>query len=255
MPSGSNGVRTDSGLSGAPSSGADSPSPSSRITLSVIDDHPTVRKALRDAAERTMNVELVAEAGAAGEAFKWLEEKSPDVAVVDLSLSDGHGFDLLDNIRTHCPETRALVFSMYDEEVYAERALRAGASGYLMKVATAEEVLRAVQHVHDGGIYLSTEMTNRVLKRMVEDGVEEARFPIDELTDRELQVFQMLGQGLTVDEIADRISLARKTVETYRRRTKQKLGHETAAEVVSHAARWVLGQPQGDEPGSISSPS
>lgn len=194
-----------------------------------------------------MNVEIVAEAGAAEEAFHWLEEKNPDVAVVDLSLSDGHGFDLLKNIRTHCPETRALVFSMYDEEVYAERALRAGASGYLMKVATAEEVLRAVQHVHEGGIYLSRKMTDRVLKKMAQDGADEARFPIDELTDRELQVFQMLGQGLTVAEIADRINLARKTVETYRRRAKEKLGHETAAEVVSHAARWVLGQPESDE--------
>lgn len=230
-----------------PSDPAETPDPADHINLALIDDHPTVRSAIRSAAEDTMDIEVVAESSSAEEAFQWIEEQEPDVAVVDLSLSDGHGFDLLGNLQAHCPETSILVFSMYDETVYAERVLRAGASGYLMKAASAAEVLRAVRRVHEGGVYLSGKMTERVLKKMVEGQAEEARFPIDELTDRELQVFQMLGQGLTLSEIADRLSLARKTVETYRRRAKEKLGVDSAEKVVAHAARWTLAQPQTDE--------
>lgn len=213
------------------------------IDLVLVDDHPTIRSALRSAAENTMDMAVVAESGTASDAFQLVEEHTPDVVVVDLSLADGHGFDLLNNVRSHCPDTRSLVFSMYDETVYAERALRAGASGYLMKGAPADEVLTAARKVDGGGVYLSDQMTARVLKKVIEGEAEEAHFPIDELTDRELQVFQMLGQGHPLSEIADHLSLARKTVETYRRRAKDKLGIGSAEEMVAYAARWTLAQP------------
>lgn len=230
-----------------PNGPAETTDSAGHIALVLIDDHPTVRSAIRSAAEDTIDIEVVAETGSAEEAFQLIEGQEPDVAVVDLSLSDSHGFDLLNNLQAHSPETSALVFSMYDETVYAERALRGGASGYLMKVASAREVLRAVRRVDESGVYLSQQMTERVLKKMVEDEAEEAHFPIDDLTDRELQVFQMLGQGLTLSEIADRLNLARKTVETYRRRAKEKLGVESAGKLVAHAVQWTLAQPEADE--------
>lgn len=229
---------SESGSSAQPSNSTD------RIDLVLVDDHPTVRDALRSVAENMMGIEVVAETGSAGEAQQLVEENSPDVVVLDLSLDDGYAFELLDNLQDQFPEIRVLIFSMYDERVYAHRAFQAGASGYLMKAAPAKEVLQAARHVHNGGVYLSDEMTKRVLKKMVEDQSEEARFPVGELTDRELQVFRMLGQGLTLSEIADRLDLARKTVETHQRRAREKLGYETAAEVLAHAAQWVLGQPK-----------
>ena len=221
--------------------------PEGHLGVAVVDDHPAIRKALRQAVNDTMDMQVVAESGSREEALSVINEASPDVVIVDLSLQDGHGFDLLAQLKTHAPDTKLLVFSMYDEKVYAERALKAGASGYLMKAVPITKVLTAIRCVAEGSIYLSSEMTSRVLQKMVSDREAEARFPIHELTDRELQVFQMLGQGKTVEEIADGLDLARKTVETYRRRAKEKLGYETAAEVVSHAARWVLGQPGGSE--------
>lgn len=233
------------------SSGSKGPSESTgqtdHIDLLLIDDHPTVRSAIRSAAEDALDITVVGEAESSEEAFPLLEEKEPDVAIVDLSLSDGHGFDLLDNLQVHSPNTESLVFSMYDETVYANRVLQAGASGYLMKAASTSEVLRAVRHVHEGGVYLSETMTEQVLGKMVENQGEGERFPIDELTDRELQVFQMLGQGITLSEIADRLNLARKTVETYRRRAKEKLGVENAEKVVAFAARWTLAQGKENE--------
>lgn len=218
------------------------------IELVLVDDHPTILSALRGAVEDTIDMRVVAECSTSEESFQLAKEHSPDVIVVDLSLDDGHGFDVLENIRAHCPDIRSLVFSMYDEKVYAERALRAGASGYLMKAAPPKEVIKAVRTVHDGEVYLSEQMTRRVLKGMNHEVGERPHFPIDEFTDRELQVFQMLGQGLPLSEISDRLDLARKTVETYRRRAKEKLGVESGEELVAYATRWTLAQPTEKDP-------
>lgn len=219
-------------------------SSSSHIDIVIVDDHPTTRSTIRRAAEETMGMKVVGETGSATEAFALIEEHEPAVATVDLSLDDGHGLDLLENVRNHCPETRTVVFSMYDEKVYAERAFRAGASGYLMKASAAGTLVEAIRQVNDGEVYLSPEMTSRVLKRMVKGEAKEAQFPIDSLTDRELQVFQMMGHGLTVEEITERLNLARKTVETHRRHAKEKLGVDSVSELMSHAARWTMAHAQ-----------
>jgi DNA-binding NarL/FixJ family response regulator len=211
------------------------------IRVAVVDDHPPIREAIRRAAEESMDVRIVAETGSVGEASRLIEEHEPDVAVVDLSLRDGHGFELLKSVRAQHLDTRLVVYSLHDETVYAERALRAGASGYLMKGGSTADVLAAVRRVAAGEVYLSPEMKRRVLPAMRSDGEEEVHFPIDELTDRELHVFRTMGRGLTANAIADRLGIARKTVDTHRRRIKEKLGYQTTDEVVAHAARWVLG--------------
>lgn len=193
-----------------------------------------------------MEMDVVAETGSVPEALPLIEEHAPDVAIIDLFLSDGYDFGFIEDLRAQCPGTGLVVFSMHEETVYAERALRAGASGYLMKPAGTEEVLTAARRVAENGVYLSPEMTSRVLQGMPKEQTETIHFPIDELSGRELEVFQLLGQGLTVDSVAERLGVACKTAETHRRRAKEKLGYETIDQVVSHAVRWIQAGTRGD---------
>ena len=217
------------------------------LSVAIVDDHPAIREALRRTAESRMSMEVVAEAGSNEEALRLIKEHSPDVAVLDLVLRDGQSFSLIETLRAERPETGLLVFSMCDEAIYAERVLRGGASGYIMKPAGTEAVLKAAKRVGDGKMYLSSEMTTRVLLRAEKGSGKEIRFPIDELTSKELDVFKMVGRGMTAGAIADQLGLARKTVETHRREAKEKLGYETIHEVTSHAARWVQAGVQAEE--------
>lgn len=219
----------------------------STIRVAVIDDHPAVRTGIRETVNDTMGLDVVAESGSVDEAIQLIEDEQPDVVVLDLSLEDGHGFQLLENIQARFPETRVVVFSVYDEKAYARRAMQTGASGYVMKNAPLDELITAIRRVEKDEMYLSTKMVSRILKDVVDGPTDSAHFPIDELTDRELQVFQMLGQGVTLNEIADRLNLARKTVETYRRRAKEKLGFEKASELMAHAIQWTDAQRGGED--------
>lgn len=220
------------------------------LTLAVVDDHPPIRQAFRDATSQRIDMDIVAEAGSAEEARSLLTgstltgntltgNSSPDVAVVDLTLGGEKSFGLLRTLRAECPETGVLVFSVHEERVYAERAFWCGASGYVMKPASTAEALKAARQVDRGEAYLSPEMRSWVLQGPDAGGDGRIHFPIDELTDRELEIFRMMGRGLTRTEIADRLGLARKTVETHRRHIKEKLGYENVDPVVSHASRWV----------------
>ncbi len=230
-------VRTRFPDSPADDSPADD-SPADRLTVAIVDDHPPIREAICHEVEQAIGMTVAAEADSPEAASRLVNECGPDVAIVDICFGEGHGFGLIETLRAECPGMDLLVFSVYEETVYAERALRAGASGYLMKNAPMEELRTALRRVAEGEVYMSPKMTARVLRRM-QGGVTTVRFPIDELTDRELRVFQMLGQGLAVEAIADRLGLNRKTVETYRRRAKEKLGYERVEGVVLHAARWI----------------
>lgn len=209
------------------------------LSVAIFDDHPPIREALRRAVEGRMGMEVAAEAGSNEEALRLVKEHGPDVAIVDLSLSDGLSFGLIEALRGERPETDILVFSMYEEDVYAERVLRAGASGYVMKPAGTEEVLKAAEKVGRGEAYLSPEMTIRVLGKTEKGHGEKLRFPIDELTSKELEVFKMVGRGMETGDITNKLGLTRKTVEAHRRKAKEKLGYETVHEVTLHAARWM----------------
>lgn len=223
------------------SSGSDN----GRINVLIVDDHPAVRDALADTIESKMDMYLVGQAGSADEAFRLVEKLNPDVVTVDISLEDAHGLDLVQNIRAQFPEVHLVVFSMYDENVYAERAIRAGASGYLMKSEPTQSVAEAIRSVVRGEVYLSRRMASRILSKVAMGRSSSPNFAIDELTDREMAVFQMLGQGYSVKEITDRLNLSRKTVETYRRRAKEKLGFDTVAELLQYAVQWTYGQGSG----------
>ena len=221
-----------------------------RIRVIVVDDHPAIREALGDAIESKMDLELVGQAASAEAALQLIGEVEPQVAVVDVSLEDAHGLDLVQNIRIQHPDVQVVVFSMYDENVYAERAVRAGASGYLMKSEPTQHVIEAIRSVTRGEIYLSRRMGSRLLSKVAMGrGSNSSSFTIDELTDREMAVFQMLGEGYSVEEITDRLHLSRKTVETYRRRAKEKLGFDTVAELLQYAVQWTHGQGTGERMG------
>ncbi len=212
------------------------------IRVFLVDDHPAIREAVRDTVEDTIDMEICGEADSSDEAFHQIEELNPDVAIVDISLNDAHGLDLVQNVRSQYPDVEMVVFSMYDENVYAERAIRAGASGYLMKSEPTKNIVEAIRSVDDGEVYLSRRMASRILNKVAKGHSSEPSFAIDELTDREMAVFQMLGQGYSVQEIQDRLSLSRKTIETYRRRAKEKLGFDTVSELLQYAVQWTYSQ-------------
>jgi len=214
----------------------------SHIRVYLVDDHPAIREAVRDTIESTIDMEICGESASSDEAFRDIEELKPDVAVIDISLNDAHGLDLVQNVRAQHSDVCMVVFSMYDEDVYAERAIRAGASGYLMKSEPTENIVEAVRSAHEGEVYLSRKMSSRILNKVAMGQSSEPCFAIDELTDREMAVFQMLGQGYSVQEIQDRLSLSRKTIETYRRRAKEKLGYDTVSELLQYAVQWTYGQ-------------
>lgn len=212
---------------------------SDHISVFLVEDHPAIVEAIEARIDDTLDIEVCGAAASTTEAFRQIEERQPDVVVVDISLEDGHGLDLIQNVRAQCPGVKCVVFSMYDETVYAERALRMGASGYLMKSEPLEELIGGIRAASNGEVYLSDRMFSRLLSKVAREEDAEAGGPIGELTDQELAVFQMLGEGYSLEEIQDRLNIARKTAETYRRRAKEKLGVDSTAELLQRAVKWV----------------
>jgi DNA-binding NarL/FixJ family response regulator len=222
------------------------------IRTFLVDDHPAVLEAIRQRVEDTLDIEVCGGAGSANEAFRQIEELSPDTAVIDISLEDAHGLDLVQNLQSQCPDVKSIVYSMYDEKIYAERAIKAGASGYLMKDKPPEELIEAIRVVTKGEVFLSRKMASSILNKVARGESAAPSFPIEEFTDRELAVFQMIGEGHSIQEIQDRLNLARKTVETYRRRAKEKLGFQSVSKLLQFAVQWASAPNAGkDVPNSI----
>jgi DNA-binding NarL/FixJ family response regulator len=213
-----------------------------RIRVMLVDDHPAIREGIAAAIRSKLDLEVVAETGFSDEALGLIQKNKPDVAVVDISLGDVHGLDLVHNIRTQYPAVQVLVFSMYDENVYAERALRAGAAGYLMKSEPLQSLVDAIRTIVRGEVYLSRDLASRILGKLVTRQTTGPTFATDELTDREMAVFQMLGEGFSIEEITERLHVSRKTVETYRRRAKEKLGLDSIGELIQYAVQWTHGK-------------
>lgn len=216
----------------------------------LIDDHPPIRDAIAGTLADTIDLELCGESAGLDDARDDLDRLAPDVAVVDISLTDRHGLHLVKDLRSTPVET--LVYSMYDETVYAERALRAGAGGYLMKTEPPGKLVDAIRCIERGETYLSPAMTSRILGGTGR-GASDFSFAIDELTDREREVFELLGRGKEVEEIQEELGLNRKTVETYRRRAKEKLGVDNVSELLQYAMQWIQGPTSED--GTVDAPS
>lgn len=208
------------------------------VRILIIDDHPAVRGALKGALSRRPNYVCIGEADSAESAMSSIRKNPPDVAIVDISLSDAHGLDLIRDIRSQFPNVAVVVYTMFGEEIFAERAIRAGALAYVEKTDPTGKVMDAVASAVRGDVYVSRRTASRILRRLVKGEEHEHLSAADRLTDREMVVFQMLGQGLVVDEIAERLKLNRKTVEAYRRGAKEKLGFDSVSELLYHGHDW-----------------
>jgi DNA-binding NarL/FixJ family response regulator len=206
----------------------------------VVDDHPLMRDAFRDLLEEERDLEIVGESESISKAVQLLEERKPDLLLVDISLEDGNGLELIKQARALLPEILIVVVSMHDERLYAERALRAGASGYVSKHEPADVILEGIRQVLSGHIFVSDRMQDRLLRRLQEGGEEVDRSAVESLSDRELEVFEMIGQGLATREIAAKLNLSVKTVDTHRHRIKEKLNIGSGSQLVRHAVRWSL---------------
>ena len=208
--------------------------------IAVIDDHPLVRHGFQQLIATQPDLSVCGEAASYSEGLKLVEATSPHLAIIDLSLLEGSGLELIKEIRQRFPGVKVLVSSVYDESVYAERTLRAGASGYVNKTHATRDVLQAIRQVLAGGIYVSPALTDRLLQLAATGNGESAASPMDRLSDRELQVFKMIGQGLTTAQVAEKLFLSPKTVNTYRDNIKAKLNLGNASELTFHAVQWVL---------------
>jgi DNA-binding NarL/FixJ family response regulator len=207
----------------------------------IVDDHPAVREALTLRVSAQPDLEVCGEAVDTAEALQLAAATDPDVAVIDIALRTGDGIDLIKRLKARKAKVRAIVWSMYNEELYAERALRAGAMGYINKAEATSKIIDAIRQVLDGHVYLSAAMTEKLLKRAVSRAESDALgSPIDALSDRELEVFRLIGQGLKTQEIATQLHLSIKTVETYRDRIWQKLVVSDGTKLARYALQWML---------------
>jgi DNA-binding NarL/FixJ family response regulator len=212
-----------------------------RARVLIVDDHPAVREALAVRIGRQDDLEVCGEAADMSEALRLAADTRPDVAVVDISLKASNGIDLIKRIKARDDRVRILVWSMHSEALYAERALRAGALGYINKDQATDRIVEAIRRVLEGKVWLSETMSERLLQRAVGTGqLESTRSPLDALADRELEVFRLIGEGVKTAEIADRMHLSVKTVETYRDRIRQKLNLDDGTKLAHYATQWVL---------------
>jgi DNA-binding NarL/FixJ family response regulator len=212
--------------------------------LLIVDDHPMMRTGLAQLIDNEGDLKVGAEADNAGQAITAVSKQKFDLALVDISLPDKNGLELIKDIRALKPDLPILVVSMHDEMIYAERVLRAGARGYIMKQEGGQKFLQAIRQVLAGQVFVSEKMSARILENISSHGSGDgsSASPVRRLSDREFEVFQLIGQGVSTGEIAGRLRLSIKTVEVHRANIKQKLNILTATELVRYAVRWLDSQ-------------
>lgn len=205
----------------------------------VVDDHAVMRWGYIALINQELDLEVCGEAGSALEALEKIPEADPDLAIVDISLEGMNGIELTKRLQAQEPELPILIISMHDESLYGERALRAGAKGYIMKKEVRSTVVEAIRRVLSGGFYLTEQMSTKILLQYRGHHVDETRPSIERLSDRELEVFELFGRGLATREIAEALLISPKTVESHRSRIKNKLAVESTSELLQRAVQWV----------------
>jgi DNA-binding NarL/FixJ family response regulator len=203
-----------------------------------VDDHPLVREWLANLIEKNSDLTVCGEAEDAPTALEAIAELKPDLAIIDLSLGSSSGIDLIRSIRSSFPDVAMIVLSMHDERVYAERAIRAGARGYVMKRESTKKIIDAIHEVLKGNLYLSKEMTELLVKKLISSDPEHVGLPLAQLSDRELEVFKLIGQGYEINEIAKTLNVNHKTIHTYATRIREKLKLDSSSELLREALRW-----------------
>jgi len=205
----------------------------------IVDDHPIVRKGLSQLIDQETDLLTCGEASDAQSALQILKKLKPDLTIVDISLQGMDGIELTKNIRARYGNLPVLIISMHDESLYAERALRAGARGYIMKQEATEKMMEAIRRVIRGDLYISEKVSAGIVKKFVDGKSKRSSSPEELLSDRELEVFRLVGQGFGTRQIAEELRVSVKTVETYRANIKEKLNLKNARELIKHAVYWL----------------
>jgi DNA-binding NarL/FixJ family response regulator len=206
----------------------------------LIDDHPMIRRGLAGLINEDTDLMVCGEAGNSREALEMIAEVEPHLAIVDISMEEWNGIELIKEVQARHPHLRVLVLSMHEEEIYAERALRAGASGYVMKAQAAGTVMEAIRRVLAGKIYISERVNNQLLHRVAMHPrlAASSASPVERLSERELQIFRLLGDGIRVREIATQLYISIKTVESHRVNIRRKLGLLNSAQLLRYAIQY-----------------
>jgi len=212
---------------------------SDALRIMIVDDHPVVREGFSRFIESEPGMTVCCQFGSAADAFAHFCKVRPDIVLVDLALQEGSGLELIKDIIVHKTEAKLIVVSGHDEDLYAERCIRAGAMGYVCKHEAANRIVDAIHTVQKGDIYLSQHLATKLLRKATGKQPLTDADPTERLSDRELEVFELLGQGKTINEIADHLHLSPKTIETYRAHLKEKLRIETSQQLARRAFHWV----------------
>jgi len=205
----------------------------------IVDDHPVVRQGLAQLINQEQDLEVRGYAEDAHAAMQAIKDVRPDMVIVDISLKDTSGMDLIKDMKIQFPNLPILTLSMHDESLYAERALRAGARGYIMKHEATERVITAIRRVLAGEIYVSDSMAAKMVSKLATGAAPRSASPVESLSDRELEVFRLIGEGHKTREVADKLHLSVKTIETYRAHIKEKLAFRDGNELFRFAVEWV----------------
>src|ERR1700758_4200103 len=213
-----------------------------RKTVLIVDDHPLLRQGLALLINQQQDMRVCGEAEEAQAALQCVTQKKPDIMILDISLKGPDGLELLKNIRATDSDLPVLILSMHDEAIYAERALRARANGYIMKQEATEKVLVAGRRILDGDVYLSDNMSRKMLQQYIDGSPSMLESRIASLSDRELEVFSRIGEGRATREIAEELHLSIKTVETYQAHIKEKLALRSGRELIQHAIQWKISE-------------
>lgn len=213
----------------------------SKKKIYIVDDHPLMRKGMAMTLENSVEFTVCGQSESAEEALSEIPTLKPDGCVVDISLPGMNGIELVKNLLAQLPDLKILVISRHDEELYAERAIRAGAKGYLMKLEAGEVLVSAVQQIMNGSIYLSDKIGSQLIMKIA-SGQSTGDNPLELLSDRELEVFELTGKGESTKEIAQRLHVSVKTIDTYRARIKEKMHLKSANELMRRAVQWVEGE-------------
>lgn len=220
-------------------------SPATRRRLLLVDDHPFMRAGVAQLIERQPDLTVAGEAGRPSECLAFLATQAADLVVTDLTMPGRSGLDFIKDLQAAYPSLPILVVSMHDEMVYAERALRAGARGYIMKEAGGEALLGAVRQILSGQAYVSPRMAAKLVESATSRQPRGATNPMERLTDREFEVFRLIGEGKTTHAIAAQLNLSTKTVDVHRSHLKEKLGLADSTQLIRHAVNWHAAQGQG----------
>ena len=215
----------------------------SKVKIFLVDDHPLVREWLTNLIHQQPDLIVCGESEDAPQALTGISGSQPDVAIVDISLKQGSGIELIKNLKVLCPGVAIIVLSMHDERLYAERALRAGARGYIMKRETAKKVITAIRQVLDGKIYMSESLAAVFAEKFVDGRLPASSSLVEHLSDRELETFQLLGKGYETRQVAQMMNVSMKTVQAHCAHIKEKLKLTNAAELLREAVRWQENYP------------